>query len=47
MASSLRLRIRAPAGPAADLRELLASRPAEDIQLSFRPYDWATNAKRL
>lgn len=33
------------AGPAADLRELLATRAVEDIALTFRPYDWSTNSK--
>lgn len=33
-----------PAGPAGDLRALLAAQGAEGIKLAFRPYNWTTNA---
>ncbi|KAI7842058.1 hypothetical protein COHA_004256 [Chlorella ohadii] len=33
-----------PAGPAGELRGLLAAQGADAIQLAFRPYDWSTNA---
>jgi hypothetical protein len=34
----------AAAGPQADLKALLAEKGAEGIKLTFKPYDWTTNA---
>jgi hypothetical protein len=33
-----------PAGPQAELRDLMQRWGADGIALRFRPYDWTTNA---